>query len=357
MAVYAPLALRPPKISGADLLVGLVYHVSQGQDSLGGHLEDLTRCAISDSAASQRRLAMPWALFAAVLAQALAPSADLKLHPDAFCAGRRLVGLDGTQFSLLNSPRVLGTMTKVASRRFEAAFAKLGCAVLVELGTHVPLAAAIGAPGENESEADSAAQVLGSLPEKSLLLADRFYGNGAFLARLLAGAPRQAFLVRVSQTPQPKLIEVLADGSRLVEVRLAREEAGGCVGRVERGVRCGSGPVYLTRRSIPPWSCWPCTPGAGSRSLPQCHEVIHRVTADNSGSELEVRLTVGLMVVNLRSKPTNNIVPALALAMIRTRWKDTLPSEKTVRPRNPTLPCEPPPSISPYSASAQPLPP
>ena len=225
MAAHAPLARRPPKVSGAELLVGLVYHASQGRGSLGGHLEDLTGCAISDSAASQRRLAMPWVIFEAVLAQALVPLADPKLHPSAFYAGRRLVGLDGTQFSLLNSPRVLGAMTKAATRRFEAAFAKLGCAMLVELGTHAPLAAAIAAPGENESEADLAAQVLGSLPEKSLLLADRFYGNGAFLARLLAGAPRQAFLGRVSQTPRPKLIEELADGSRLVEVRLAREEA------------------------------------------------------------------------------------------------------------------------------------
>ena len=50
------------------------------------------------------------------------------------------MGLDGTPFSCANTPRILGTMTKAATRRFEAAFAKLGCAVLVELGTHAPLA-------------------------------------------------------------------------------------------------------------------------------------------------------------------------------------------------------------------------
>lgn len=226
MAAHAPLVRRPPKVSGAELLVGLVYHVSQGRGSLGGHLEDLTGHLISDSAASQRRLAMPWAIFEAVLEQALAPLAAPALHPSAFYAGLRLVGLDGTQFSLSNTPRILGAMTKAASRRFDAAFAKLGSVVLVELGTHAPLAAAIGAPGENESEAELAAQVLGSLPEKSLLLADRYHGNGAFLARLLAGAPSQAFLVRVSQIPRPRLIETLPDGSALIEVRLAREEAG-----------------------------------------------------------------------------------------------------------------------------------
>ena len=225
MAAHAPLARRPPKVSGAELLVGLVYHISQGTGSLGGHLEDLTGRRISDSAVSQRRLAMPWAIFEAVLEGALTPLADPQMHPAAFYQGLRLVGLDGTQFSLSNTPRILGAMTKAASRRFDAAFAKLGAVVLVELGTHAPLAAAIGVPGENESEADLAAQVLGSLPEKSLLLADRYHGNGAFLARLSAGAPSQAFLVRVSQTPRPRLIEGLADGSAFVEVRLAREEA------------------------------------------------------------------------------------------------------------------------------------
>jgi hypothetical protein len=138
------------------------------------------------------------------------------------------VGIDGTQFSLLNTPRILGTMTKAANRRFEVAFAKLGCAVLVELGTHAPLAAAISAPDLMESEAALASPLLCRLPAESLLSGDRLYGNSAFIARLWTGAPagnQQAFLLRVSQTPRPKLIKRLGDGSALMEVRLAREEA------------------------------------------------------------------------------------------------------------------------------------
>ena len=178
--------------------MGLVYHVSQPQGTLAAHLHALTGKQISASAASQRRLTMPWEVFAAILAQALAPLADPKRQPEAFYAGLRLVGLDGTQFSCANTPRVLGTMIKAATRRFEAAFAKLGCAVLVELGTHAPLAAAISAPDLAESEAALAAQLLGRLPAESLLLGDRLYGNGAFLGRLLADAPAddgQAFLL------------------------------------------------------------------------------------------------------------------------------------------------------------------
>ena len=156
------------------------------------------------------------------------PLADPTLQPEAFYAGKRLVGIDGTQFSVGNTPRILGTMTKAASRRFEAAFAKLGCAVLVELGTHAPLAAAISAPDLAESEQALAGELLARLPPESLLLGDRLYGNGAFVGRLWTHAPAgaaQAFLLRVSQTPKPRLVERLSDGSALIEVAVGREEA------------------------------------------------------------------------------------------------------------------------------------
>ena len=192
------------------------------------HLAELTGEKISAAAASERRLAMPWAVLAAILEAALVPLAEPALHPDAFYAGRRLVGIDGTPFSCRNTPRILGTMTKAASRRFEAAFAKLGCAVLVELGTHAPLAAAISAPDLGESESALAAELLVRLPKDSLLLGDRLYGNGTFIGRLLFTAPAglgQAFLLRVGQPPKPKMIQRLPDGSALVEVALGRDEA------------------------------------------------------------------------------------------------------------------------------------
>ena len=229
LAEHGPLPRGLAQVSGPELLVGLVYHVSQPRGTLATHLHALTGKKISDSAASQRRLTMPWEVFEAILAQALVPLADPQRQPEAFYAGLRLVGIDGTQFSCANTPRILGTMTKAATRRFEAAFAKLGCAVLVELGTHAPLAAAISAPDLGESETALAGQLLSRLPAESLLLGDRLYGNGAFIGRLLAGAPAgkaQAFLLRVSQTPRPRLVERLPDGSTLVEVRAGREQAG-----------------------------------------------------------------------------------------------------------------------------------
>ena len=171
---------------------------------------------------------MPREVFETILEVALAPLAEPAGQPHAFYAGLRLVGVDGTQFSLQNTPAILGQMPKAASRRLGSAFAKLAVAVLVELGTHAPLAAAIAEPGEVPSEAELAAQVLCRLPPECLLLGDRLYGSGAFIARLLVGSPAghaQAFLLRVSRQAKPKTVRVLADGSRLIEVRLARAEA------------------------------------------------------------------------------------------------------------------------------------
>src|SRR4051794_34770670 len=94
----------------------------------------------------------------------------------------RLVAIDGTQFSVRNTPQVLGSLSKAASRRMKAAFAKIGTVMLVELGIHNPLAATIGQEGE--SELVLAKQLLVLLPEQSLLIADRLYGVAAFLVLL-----------------------------------------------------------------------------------------------------------------------------------------------------------------------------
>ena len=228
LAQHGPRKRCPPRLSARKLLAGLVYHVSQKSGPFGAHLGELTGEKISEAALSERRLAMPWEVFAAILREALVPLAEPARHPEAFYAGRRLVGIDGTQFSCGNTPRILGTMTKAASRRFTAAFAKLGCAVLVELGTHAPLAAAISAPDLAESESALAGELLVRLPSESLLLGDRLFGNGVFIGRLLATAPAgraQAFLLRVGKLPKPKVIEKLSDGSILAEVALGREEA------------------------------------------------------------------------------------------------------------------------------------
>ena len=100
--------------------------------------------------------------------RALRPRATPRQHREAFWRGWRLVGLDGTQFSLINTPQV-PRVEKARTRRGRAAFAKITTAVLLEIGLHNPLAAAIGRRGE--SEWALAQRLLAQLPTRALLLA------------------------------------------------------------------------------------------------------------------------------------------------------------------------------------------
>jgi hypothetical protein len=60
--------------------------------------------------------------------------------------------------------------TKAKARRGHAAFAKIVTGVLLEVGLHNPVAAAIGHKGQSEWEL--AMSLLARLPKKTLLLAD-----------------------------------------------------------------------------------------------------------------------------------------------------------------------------------------
>jgi hypothetical protein len=97
--------------------------------------------------------------------------------------------------------------------------------VLVELGTHQPLGAACDTldSAKEPAEITLARQLLESIPQKqdTLLLADRYYGRGAFLAEVQAKAGvRCQMLIRVPEVHKARVIEVLGDGSALIEVRV-----------------------------------------------------------------------------------------------------------------------------------------
>ncbi|MES2573172.1 MAG: hypothetical protein V4710_24325 [Verrucomicrobiota bacterium] len=78
------------------------------------------------------------------------PQGDSKKHPLTSYQKRRLAAMDGTQFSVSNTAQIPGSLSKAASRRMEAAFAKVGMVTLVELGIHNLLAAVIAKEGESD---------------------------------------------------------------------------------------------------------------------------------------------------------------------------------------------------------------
>src|SRR5213075_371359 len=233
----------PPIIRAEELIQGLVFHTVAEAGTLAQHVKALTGKRITDGALSQRRALLPMALFEQIMGAALKPKAQPDQHSAAFYHGLRLCGLDGSQFSVTNTPQVKRQMRKAKSRRGRAAFPKVGVAVLVELGLHNPLAAAIGAEGESEMALSK--RVLSAQSQKSLLIMDRYYGNAELLVSLPEEGQRH-FLARVKTNLKRRLLEVYPDGSALVEItseagtRQVRE----ILGRVQRN---GAGQTTTVR--------------------------------------------------------------------------------------------------------------
>ena len=215
---YGPRARSAPKLPAAKLISGLIYHQLQEGGTLATNSGRLHGIQMSDSAHAQRRQLLPVELFEQILSTALSPLADPSAHPECFFHGYRLVGVDGTQFSVVNTPAILAQLPKAASRRFKAAFAKLRVVSLVELGTHAPLAACAGPASEGEQQL--ATRVWEQVPEHSLVIGDRLFGT----ARTLWEAEQAwqerdiAVLARVRDNIQIEVLERLPDGSALVEV-------------------------------------------------------------------------------------------------------------------------------------------
>lgn len=212
----APRRGRKPRVPLTQLLPALTWHVMQDTGTLAEHLFQLFREPLADSSWSDRRLRLPWEIFAELMRRALRPRATARQHRDAFWRGWRLVALDGTQFSLINTPQITDAVEKAQTRRGRAAFVKMATAVLLEVGLHNPLAAAIGRTGE--SEWALAQRLLAQLPKRALLLGDRLYGVVAFARVAQATCQRVGshFLLRASRTVKPRVIKRLRDGTRLV---------------------------------------------------------------------------------------------------------------------------------------------
>ncbi|MGH8018063.1 MAG: hypothetical protein ACREIA_07200 [Opitutaceae bacterium] len=91
--------------------------------ALGEHFELLFADAPGESACSERRQGLPWEVFADLMRRALRPVAGKRRHKESFWRGWRLVAVDGTQFSLSNTPQNNAQRPKAKSRRGRAAFA------------------------------------------------------------------------------------------------------------------------------------------------------------------------------------------------------------------------------------------
>ena len=225
-ALQAPGRGPRPKLAAWDLVRAMVYHVMAGAGHFSAHVFELFNVEIKDSSLSERRQRMALEPFAWLMGNALRPLADRRSHKCCFYKGLRLCGIDGSRWSVTNTPQVLEKMGKAAARRCRAAFAKVEMCVLVELGLHNPVAAAVGLKGEGEWAL--AAQLLARLPERSLLVVDRLYGCGAYLKNLTeaCGSAGSELLVKARGNIKGHKTRKLSDGSQMVGINL-RQQGGG----------------------------------------------------------------------------------------------------------------------------------
>ncbi|NJL73224.1 MAG: IS4 family transposase [Candidatus Competibacteraceae bacterium] len=215
---HEPVARRERKRTTEEVVADLVYHQLHEDGTLAEHGARLGGNTISDGAYTQRRQLLPEQLFEEVMRVALQPLAKVQEHADGFYQGWRLVGVDGTEASVTNTP-ANKILSKANTRRGKAAFAKLKLVTAMELGTHNPLAAAIGKLADYE--VDLALKLWPRLPEKTLAIVDRLYGVGRHMAQMLEASQGReiALLVRVrSQRGKSRLLKALGDGSKLIEI-------------------------------------------------------------------------------------------------------------------------------------------
>ena len=223
---------RDAKVSTVQLLRAMAAHSLSGADSLGFHLRLMTGLLVSDSAVIAHRASLPWVFYASLLARVLRPLATLRDQAGSFYHGMRLLALDGSSWSLRNCAAVLALKRLRHANQHGAcaAFLKMGSAVLLEIGTHQPLALACGTAEleQQEGELTIARRTLCALSQTGpgLLLMDRLYGCASFILDVQdASAGQTQVLVRVRSNLKGKVIRVLSEGSTLLQISASGKSA------------------------------------------------------------------------------------------------------------------------------------
>jgi len=138
--------------------------------------------------------------------------------PGAWLAGRRMVAIDGTTFDVADSIANDAFFGRPGTSKGErSAFPQVRVVAFAECGTHVIFDAEIGTYAE--SEAVLSRRLVDRLEPGMVLLADR--GFTGFDLWRQAAATGADLVWRAKNNVTPRLIESLADGSWLGEMRLS----------------------------------------------------------------------------------------------------------------------------------------
>ena len=172
----------------------------------------------NDSTSSGRSPYRPAELFQEIVDNVLEPLADVTAHPDSFFEGYRLLGVDGTMWSVGNTPTIVVQLPMAAKRRLQVAFARLRFVSVAEIYTRAPVAAV--AAQVQEPEQGLTGKLWPKIPERSLIIGDEFFGAPRTLLEATHAVRDCAvnFLTGVRDTIKAQVLEHLSDGSAWVEV-------------------------------------------------------------------------------------------------------------------------------------------
>lgn len=134
--------------------------------------------------------------------------------PGAFYRGLRLMGCDGTVMDVPDSPANAAAFARATGSRGAGAFPQIRKVSLVEIGTHVETAFAVG--GWQDSEPVLVKQLFDHVPADALLLEDRGFFSYAAWKELRARGI--ALLVRIKKNLVFQPIRHLSDGSFLAKI-------------------------------------------------------------------------------------------------------------------------------------------
>jgi len=134
--------------------------------------------------------------------------------PGAFYKGLRPMGIDGTVQDVPDTPANAARFGRSTGGRGDAAFPQVRKVSLVELGTHVEVAMAIG--GWHDSEQKLVGQLFDKIPADALLIEDRGFFSYEHWKTLDSQGVKLLLRVKSNMILQP--IQRLPDGSYLAKI-------------------------------------------------------------------------------------------------------------------------------------------
>ncbi|MEM0964993.1 MAG: hypothetical protein AAGJ81_02415 [Verrucomicrobiota bacterium] len=213
---------RPAGVSLGTLLFSTIRQKIFNRGGMTEHVEKTCSKNLEGSTISRRLAKIPKNQLEAVSESLLGPIGERSTNPQGYYHDYRMVGIDGTCFTLINTDAILEKVPKSKSRNRmgeepgEVAFPQIYASSLVELGPHNPVALSVGVEGESEMELSMG--LISKLTGSDMLFADRRYGVAWFLHQLLEQSFCRAFLLKLSAVQTSREIEQLEDGSWIVEV-------------------------------------------------------------------------------------------------------------------------------------------